>query len=124
MLNERQKQRKARQMLQLGLSCCNSLASFKLQMGLVCATTARYAVSTNNANRVAGSKSYPKTFVSLASLNHGAIEHQLGTHIELKTRQCLSDRQIVVKGVEEREREGERERKLEEEKGKRYCYTV
>lgn len=62
MLNERQKQRKAKQMLQLGLSCCNSLALFKLQPGLACATTARYAVSANNAKRVADSKSYPKTF--------------------------------------------------------------
>lgn len=56
----------------------------------------------------------------MASLNHGAIEHQLSTHIELKTRQCLSDRQIVVGGMEKREEE----RELVEEKGKRYCYTM
>lgn len=115
MLNERQKQRKATQMLQLGLSCCNSLASFKLQLGLVCATTARYAVSANHARN-----HIQKLLVSLASLNHGAIEHQLSTHIELKTRQCLSDRQIVVGGMEKREEE----RELVEEKGKRYCYTM
>lgn len=61
-----------------------------------------------------------KLLVSLASLNHDAIEHLPNTHILLETRQCLSGRQIVVSGVKERNEE----RELQGEKGKSYLYTM